>query len=371
MLGCGVALFASGCLLDRSGTGPNDGATPPGLDAGPAGLDAGRADAGRDAGFDAGWDAGVDSAAPIPDACVPMSETCDDFDQDCDGIIDDELTRTCTTSCGTGTDTCILGSWYCNVREPSTELCDGLDNDCDGAADFIVRPCSTACGAGTESCAAGVWSPCSVREPSPETCDGDDDDCNGLVDDGLMRSCNVTTMTCGTVTGTQSCAGGMYGPCVLPPFPAETCNGRDDDCDGTIDDAAGCPCTQRHHGGHSYLFCTAVAGWSPAVGACRALGYELVTVNDGVESTLLSDTALALANDDWWIGLNDQRAEGTWVWSFGTSSYTNWDSGEPGGPSADSADCASVENGSSSFETRGRWGDRNCNEAKPYVCESP
>ncbi|AKF08741.1 N-acetylmuramoyl-L-alanine amidase [Sandaracinus amylolyticus] len=53
---------------------------------------------------------------------------------------------------------------------------------------------------------------CDCR-PTAESCNGRDDDCDRRTDEGV-------TNACGTCGGT----------------PAETCNGRDDDCDGTVDE---------------------------------------------------------------------------------------------------------------------------------------
>jgi len=77
--------------------------------------------------------------------------------------------------------------------------------------------------------------------PSAEVCDGRDNDCDGRVDEGLSRSCY--TGPAGTQgrgvcrAGTQACSAGRWGACggqVLPR--AESCNRADDDCDGRVDD---------------------------------------------------------------------------------------------------------------------------------------
>ena len=76
----------------------------------------------------------------------------------------------------------------------SAETCDGMDNDCDGQVDEdLTRACSSACGSGTETCSAGGWAGCDAPQPTTETCDGDDNDCDGQVDetDGLCAADEV------------------------------------------------------------------------------------------------------------------------------------------------------------------------------------
>ncbi len=80
---------------------------------------------------------------------------------------------------------------------------------------------------------------------SAETCNNRDDDCDGRVDDGLSRSCY--TGPAGTAgrgicrNGTQTCGAGRWAACAGQVVPrAETCNRMDDDCDGRIDDGV-CP----------------------------------------------------------------------------------------------------------------------------------
>ena len=74
------------------------------------------------------------------------------------------------------------------------ELCNNVDDDCDGVVDEeLSRACSTACGAGTERCARGAWSGCTARLPTTEVCSNMmDDDCDGMTDEGC------TTASCDT-----------------------------------------------------------------------------------------------------------------------------------------------------------------------------
>ncbi|MCA9560204.1 MAG: hypothetical protein KC583_16765, partial [Myxococcales bacterium] len=84
----------------------------------------------------------------------------------------------------------------------------------------------------------GGWSACDgASGPEREFCDGADNDCDGATDEGLRRPCGSDEGVC--VMGEQTCAAGDWGDCVGEVAPAaERCNGLDDDCDGTADEAA-------------------------------------------------------------------------------------------------------------------------------------
>ena len=117
--------------------------------------------------------------------------------------------------------------------------------------------CGRACDVpfGTDRCVAGT---CSVG-----TCDPGRGDCNAMPADGCERSCTAAACTtaCGT-TGALSCAS-VCAPTCTPP--SESCNARDDDCDGACESGlSGCRTgvhrALRNAGGHFYTNNRAEAG---------------------------------------------------------------------------------------------------------------
>lgn len=133
---------------------------------------------------------------------------------------------------------------------PSREICDGRDNDCDGIVDNgnpgggdscdTTRP--GECASGHVQCLVGMERCVADLAAMPETCDGRDNDCNGLIDDGDPGGgspCSTTTP--------GACMPGHFhcettgSECVSDVAPrAERCDGIDDDCDGHVDNGYAC-----------------------------------------------------------------------------------------------------------------------------------
>ncbi|HAA54108.1 MAG TPA: hypothetical protein DCE42_05100 [Myxococcales bacterium] len=130
------------------------------------------------------------------------------------------------------------------------EVCNNIDDNCDGSVDeYIQRECQSSCGPGLQVCVNGVWNECIPPGSHLEACDGHDNDCDGQIDEDadLINAplCLKQRGDCkGATTPTRLCQNGRWLPCDDNTYKAhfsaynrtESCDKKDNDCNGQIDE---------------------------------------------------------------------------------------------------------------------------------------
>ncbi|MEZ4435289.1 MAG: hypothetical protein R3F65_23020 [bacterium] len=193
-----------------------------------------------------------------PDGATPDAAPPDAGPDAAPGCVDG-TTRSCTTEGGCpGEATCRAGAF--GPCAPPAETCDGADDDCDGNIDegFAVgEPCAVGVGA----CAAdaitvcntardGVRCPATPGQPGREACDGIDDDCDGTADEAIEAMPCETDRPGVCAAGTTACVDGATTCSPAADPTDERCDGLDNDCDDRTDEAeGGAPLTERCYTG--------------------------------------------------------------------------------------------------------------------------
>ena len=156
------------------------------------------------------------------------------------------------------------------------------------------------------------------------------------------------------------------------PGAAETCNFRDDDCDGEIDEVLegeeSCPTCETilTDDVGSVLLCRLALNYADAHAACLARGADLVSIHSQEQQEAIAGAAYASYGGHIWIGLNDLETEGTFAWTDGSPvDYQNWNDNEPNDHGS-GEDCGHLYEGNGN-----KWNDLPCHHPAGYLCRVP
>jgi MYXO-CTERM domain-containing protein len=215
----------------------------------------------------------------------PPAEICNGLDDDCDMLIDEGIPKFCDLPNGMPDRTL--------CTSPPETVCDGKDDNCNGLIDEGLLNACKKCG-----------------DVPPELCDGLDNDCDGHIDEEIpsgascgndVGSCKAGMLQC--ISGSNQCQG------EVGPQP-ETCNCKDDDCDGTVDEdvgnslcpdgkCVGCECVP-HCGMNTEFVASCPDGLRPDFqpsGECLCIKDDC-DVKTCRQSTLMRDDQVACAPSD-------------------------------------------------------------------------
>ncbi|MEZ4321740.1 MAG: MopE-related protein [Myxococcota bacterium] len=229
-------------------------------------------------------------------AYASTDDSCDGLDNDCNGIIDDALATIAPLAdlqdgvCAGARKACDgSGGWmepdyalYSADYAP-TDDCDGLDNDCNGQlddVDLLLAPDADlqdgVCAGQRKVCGSTGWeepdyTQIADYEPSAEaSCDGLDNDCDGTPDDLPASASPPADLQLGVCAGAvKTCDLGTWVEpdyALLPDYALiDACDGLDNDCDGTPDEVtpADAPLADLQEGvcAGSLRVCGGSAGW--------------------------------------------------------------------------------------------------------------
>ncbi|XP_033115546.1 C-type mannose receptor 2-like [Anneissia japonica] len=133
---------------------------------------------------------------------------------------------------------------------------------------------------------------------------------------------------------------------------------------------AGCVCSQgcgkdwQQFGNTCYFASQALVPWSTARDTCKDMDADLAIIRNNEANQFLQDL-LGFTRKLYWIGLQDKKGEGNFLWVDNTPldpTKANWLPGEPNDYRR-GEDCGEINT-----KKNGQWNDETCVTPQPYIC---
>ena len=262
-------------------------------------------------------------------------EVCDGLDNDDNAHVDDGARD--ADGDGYGCDDC--NDANANVHPGATELANGVDDDCNGGIDETVD----VDGDGYSLVAGDCNNNDAAIHPGiAEICNGIDDDCNHQVDEGLTSvwyqdgdgdgqgRADLLIHACSAPAGYVASVGDCDDTNPLVSIGAtETCDGLDNDCDGSIDDGLALQTWYTDADGDGYG-----AGGSPVTTCLTLFGFATnnTDCNDTNVAAFPSAPEACDGVDNNCDGAVDEGTSAVW--------YLDADGDGEGGTSTSVTECA-------------------------------
>merc|ERR1712013_281528 len=117
----------------------------------------------------------------------------------------------------------------------------------------------------------------------------------------------------------------------------------------------------KNIGRREFFFSSKKLSWHQAQDECIKWGGHLVTVRSPYENNYFVDQMKKRKWREAWIGINDEKVEGEFVWVSGVQNfYTNWYAGEPNG--GRNENCGEI------VLRHGCWNDSVCRSHYNFIC---
>ncbi|XP_015193379.2 CD209 antigen-like protein B isoform X2 [Lepisosteus oculatus] len=115
-----------------------------------------------------------------------------------------------------------------------------------------------------------------------------------------------------------------------------------------------------------YYFSTDALSWNYSRTACRKLGADLVVINNRTEQEFIQKQ---IKGGEYWMGLSDAAAEGTWIWVDGTQPIEwYWMKNQP--DDYENEDClATATPTADQITSLNNWNDNKCELPLLRICE--